>query len=285
MGKGTALGPLQSVTLTLDQVRAGSVPRLPPLDRAAQGYLVRSLPAPMQAALAAESGGMIAVVRARRARRHVDLDMGFDAWHTTIEQSTRERLRAYETRIAAISGGMLAIRRCDTAPAVGAFLDHAARIDTRGHHARLGASLPDDPAFQRQMAALAAHGALRAWRLAVAGEPAAYLYGEVINGIVINRYEGCDPAFAELRPSLVLQWHAIRALFAEAGLRHVDFHDRESEAARCFATGAVPCVDLALLRASFADRVSAAVTNGLGRVGAAAGRTGRGRRGAAEPAA
>jgi len=285
MGKGTVLGPLQPVTLTLDQVLAGRVPRLPPLDRTAQGYLVRSLSASIHAALVAASGGMIGIVRARRARRHVDLGLGFDAWQATIEQGARETIRACEARIAEVSGGALAIQRCDTPDAVTALHDGAARIDLRSHRARLGTGVPDDQAFLRQTAGLAASGALRAWLLAVAGEPAAYLYGEMVNGVVVRRYIGSDPAFAELRPEMVQQWHALRALFADGGLRHFDFHDGDSESARCFATGAVPCADLALLRASLADRVSAMVASGVGQVGAVARQIGRSRRATTGPAA
>jgi hypothetical protein len=256
-------------------VLAGRIPRLPPLDRVAQGCLVRLLPTSVQAPLVAASGGLIAIQRTRRIRRHVDLGMGLEAWQATIEPHVRSTIRACENRIAAVSGDSIAIQRCDTADEVTRFHDDAARIDVRIHHARLGRSLPEDPAFLRHMANLAESGALRAWVLVIAGEPAAYLYCEVANGIVVNLHDAADPAFAEWQRGAVLQWHALRALFAEGGLRHFDFHDRDGECARWFATGAVPCVDLALLRASLANRVSALVANGLGQIGAVAGRLGR----------
>lgn len=261
---------LVRVPLSLDMVLEGRLPVLPPLDRAAHGYTVTSLPEDRRDAMAYAAGGMIAFVRQRYTRYHADLTIGFDAYQEGMSANTRSQLKRKAKKVMAVSGGTLDVRRFGTPDEMTEFHDIARRISLRTYQERLlGAGLPDDAGFLRLMYAGAAAGAVRGWLLYVAGEPAAYLYCPINAGVVHYEFVGHDPAFSDFSPGAVLQMEAMRDLFGEAGLGHFDFTEGEGQHKRQFATGGVACLDMLLLRASLANRLTTVALGGFDRVTAA----------------
>ncbi len=255
---------LVRVPLTLDAARAGTPPRLPPLPREAQGYLVTSLPESLQAETIAASGGMIGFVRQRYTRYFIDLGIGFDAWWQGLSANARQGIKRKAKKIAAHSGGELDVRRFRTADELDAFHAAARGISARTYQERLlGSGLPEGAAFRAEMHALAATGQVRAWLLYLAGEPIAYLYCPVVEGVVIYAHVGHDPAFNELSPGAVLQLEAMRDLFAAGRFARFDFTEGEGQHKRQFATGGIACVDLLLLRPSLANRAILAALGGF----------------------
>ena len=249
---------LVRVALSLDEVLQGRLPVLPPLDRAAHGYSVTSLPAERRDA-AWSAGGMIAHVRQHYPRHYVDLTIGPDAWLATLSGGTRSAMKRKGRRIAEVSGGTLAITRFRTPEEMAAFHDIARRISLRTYQERLlGGGLPDDPAFLHAFYALAAAGATRGWVLHIAGEPAAYLYCPIEAGVVRYDHVGHDPAFSDLSPGSVLLFEAMRDLYREGDLRRFDFTEGDGQHKRSFATHSVACIDMLLLRASLANRATLA---------------------------
>ncbi|OYY89346.1 MAG: GNAT family N-acetyltransferase [Sphingomonas sp. 28-66-16] len=257
---------LVRVPLSLDDAMEGRLPVLPPLDRAAHGYAITSLPADRRDAMAYAGGGMIAFVRQHYTRHYVDLSIGFDAYLAGLSGNTRSSIRRKARKLAEVSGGSLDIRRFRTPDEIAAFHDVARRISLRTYQERLlGGGLPDDEAFLRSMATQAAADSVRAWLLYVAGEPAAYLYCPINGGVVRYDHVGHDPAFNDLSPGGVLQMEAMRDLFAEERLRRFDFTEGDGQHKRQFATGGIGCIDLLLLRASLANRVTTMALGGFDR--------------------
>ena len=248
---------LVPVPVSLDMVLEGRLPLLPSLDRAAHGYAITSLPEDRRDAMAFAGGGMIAHVRQRYTRHYADLTIGFDAYRAALSGNTRSGLKRKAKRVMEVSGGALDIRRFRTPDELTAFHDIARRISLRTYQERLlGGGLPHDPAFLRSMYTLAAAGAVRAWLLYVAGEPAAYLYCPVEAGTVRYDHVGHDPAFNDLSPGAVLMMEAMRDLFAEKGLRRFDFTEGNGQHKASMATHGAKCLDLLLLRASLANRAT-----------------------------
>lgn len=257
---------LVRVPLSLDQVLAGRLPVLPPLERAAHGYSVTSLPEPLRDAMALAARGMIAHVRQRYPRHHIDLAIGHDAYLATLSPSTRSGMKRKAKRVAAVSGGGLMVTRFRTPAELADFHDIARRISERTYQERLlGGGLPDDPEFLRSLYHLAASGAARGWLLHIAGEPAAYLYCPVEAGVVRYDHVGHDPAFSDFSPGGVLLMEALRDLFAEGGLHRFDFTEGDGQHKRSFATHSAACLDLLLLRASLANRATLAALGGFDR--------------------
>ena len=255
---------LVRVPLSLDMVLEGRLPVLPPLDRAAHGYAVTSLPEDRHDAMAFAGGGMIAHVRQRYTRHYADLTIGFDAYRSALSGNTRSGLKRKTRRVIEVSGGKLDIRRFRRPDELTEFHDAARGISLRTYQERLlGGGLPDDAAFLRGMYHLAAADAVRAWLLYIAGEPAAYLYCPVEAMTVRYDHVGHDPAFNDLSPGSVLMLEAMRDLYAEPGLRRFDFTEGDGQHKASFATHGVKCLDMLILRASLANRATTLALGGF----------------------
>ena len=248
---------LVRVPLTLDEALGGRLPVLPPLDRSAHGYQITSLPEDRRDAMVLAGGGMIAFVRQRYTRRYADLTIGFDAWLDAMSSNARSGLKRKAKKVAAVPGGKLDIRRFRTPEEMAAFHDIARRISIRTYQEKLlGDGLPDDSAFLHSMYQLAAADSVRGWLLYIAGEPAAYLYCSIGSGVVRYDHVGHDPAFSDLSPGGVLHMEAMRDLFGEEGLTRFDFTEGDGQHKRQFSTGGIECLDMLLLRASLANRLT-----------------------------
>lgn len=254
------------VPLSLDQVLDGRVPALPPLDRAAHGYAITSLPQDQVGAVARVGGGMIAHVRQCYTRHYADLTIGFEAYRAALSGNTRSGLKRKAKKVMEASGGMLDVRRFRTPDELSQFHAVARGISERTYQEKLlGGGLPEDAAFLQSMYALAAAGAVRAWLLYVGGEPAAYLYCPIEQGIVRYDHVGHDPVYNDLSPGGVLMLEAMGDLYAEPRLRWFDFTEGDGQHKRSFATHGVECLDLLLLRATLTNRATLAALGAFDR--------------------
>ncbi|WP_333571006.1 GNAT family N-acetyltransferase [Sphingomonas sp.] len=244
---------LVRVPLTLAEARQGACPALPPLPPDAQGYLVTSLPDAARAAL--RHAGMLALVRQRYTRFHVDLSLGFDAWFAGLSANTRQGLRRKARRIAA------QVQRFRTPEEMAVFHPLARTLSARTYQERLlGAGLPDDLAGLQR---LAAADAVRAWLLMMGDRPVAYLCCPLVGDTVLYAHVGHDPEVAAHAPGSVLQLEALRDLFAEGRFAWFDFTEGEGQHKRQMASGGVACVDLMLLRPTLANRALIAALAGF----------------------
>lgn len=255
---------LVRVPLTLAEARSGLTPALPPLDRAADGYLVTSLPEDRLAALMDVAGGLLPFVRQRYTRYYLDFAGSYDEWFASLSSNARQGLRRKVKKIAGASGGQLDVRRFGAAEELAAFHPVARAISATTYQERLlGSGLPGDADFLEAMRGLAAMGQVRAWLLSIGGEPAAYLYCPIHGDTVIYAYVGHDPKFNDWSPGAVLQLEAMQDLFGEGRFAAFDFTEGEGQHKRQFATGGVACVDLLLLRPTLANRGLMAALGGF----------------------
>lgn len=248
---------LVRVPLSLDDAIDGELPDLPPLDTAADGWLVTSLPLHHRHALTYAAAPAIAFTRQVYTRRYADLTIGFDAYLDRLSSNTRSAIKRKAKKVAAASGGTLDVRRYSTPAELRDFHEVARTLALATYQEKLmGAGLPDTPDFVQRMYAMAAEGHVRAWLLYVGGAPAAYLYCPVHDGTVIYEYVGHDPRFGDLSVGAVLQVEALRDLFADPACRRFDFTEGDGQHKRQFATGGIDCCDLLLLRATAANRLA-----------------------------
>ncbi|WP_414903158.1 GNAT family N-acetyltransferase [Sphingomonas flavalba] len=265
---------LHRVGVTLAGGLSGAPVPLPPLADA-QGWLVTALPI-IQAETVAP-GGCAVLERQRYARRYVDLDGGFDAYLAGLSQATRASLRRKARRLGNASGGMIAVTAHHDPASIHEFYRKARGISRLTYQERLlYAGLPTDDGFVAGMQRAAAAGELRAWLLHIGERPAAYLYCPAAGDTLLYAHLGHDPAFAALSPGRVLQYCALEALFAERRFARFDFAEGDGQHKRQFATGAVPCVDLLILRRSPANLAMLGLIGGFDRAVALAKRWGAG---------
>ena len=117
---------LVRVSFSLDAVLAPTAPILPPLPDDADGYLVTSLPEPMLGGL--DRHGLLAFVRQRYVRYHVDLVAGEAAWLAGLSGSARSGIKRKAKKLAAANGGVLDIRRYHDVAAFADFLPLARAV-------------------------------------------------------------------------------------------------------------------------------------------------------------
>jgi len=255
---------LVRVALDLDAAIAGRLPDLPMLDRAADGYLVTSLPDARRDALVQAADGMIAFVRQRYTRRYADLTIGFDAYLGQLSGNTRSAIKRKGKKVVQVSGGQLDVRRYTTPEQFAEFHGTARALALGTYQERLmGAGLPDTASFTRRMYAMAATGKVRAWLLFIDGTPAAYLYCPIHGDTALYEFVGHDPQFNDLSVGAVLQVEALRDLAADPAVARFDFTEGDGQHKRQFATGGVECCDLLLLRPTLANRAAVAALAGF----------------------
>lgn len=262
---------LLRVSVDLDDAIAGALPALPPLPPGADGYLVTSLSEGREADLLRTASGLIPQVRQRYTRYHADLTTGFDAFWAGLSGNSRSQLKRKAKRIAELSGCALRVERFADPAALEQFHAIARRVSATTYQETLmGAGLPADAGFVREMLAAAAGNRARGWLLWVGDEPAAYLYGEAAGAVLRYDHVGHDPRFNDLSPGSVLMLEAFRDLMVEARFERFDFTEGEGQHKRQFATRGTPCVDLLLLRPTLANRTAMAALSGFDRLTATA---------------
>lgn len=253
---------LVPVAMSLDDAREGRLPALPPLPGEAQGYVVTSLPEDRLDAMTFSSGGMIGFVRQRYTRYYADLSGTYEGYLASLSSSARQGVKRKAKKVAQASDGKLDVRRFSTPAELQAFHGIARGIAVNTYQEKLmGEGLPGTPEFVQTMLEKAAADQVRAWLLYVGGQPAAYLYCPAAGETLIYEYVGHDPAFNDLSPGAVLQMEAFRELFEDGRFARFDFTEGEGQHKRQFSTDGVACLDLLLLRPSFANR---AATTALG---------------------
>jgi hypothetical protein len=251
--------PLVRCRSSLDDALTASTPRLPSLPDHAAGYQVSALPADAVAPLRASLPHLRPFVRQAYRRHYADLTLGFDAYLAAFSAKTRSTLRRKLRRLEPLD-----VRCFHTPEEMAAFHRDAREVSARSYQEKqLDAGLPDGEAALAQMRALAARDAVRGWILYIEGRPASYLYAPAEGDILVYAHLGYDPAFAAVSPGTVLQFEAMRLLMEEGRFRFFDFTEGDGQHKRLWASGWVACVDLLLLRPTFANLFAGHVLNGF----------------------
>lgn len=194
-------------------------------------------------------------VRSSYPRHYASLDQGFEDYLAGFSAKSRSALKRKRRRLEEGCGGRLDVRMYKRADEAEAFYGHARAISALTYQERLlDAGLP--VGIDRKMRELAARDAVRAWLLLVDGRPVSYLYAPARGDCLLYAHLGYDPAFAELSPGTVLQLAAMQMLMEERRFRCFDFTEGDGQHKRLFATGAIPTVDLLLLRPTVANRAA-----------------------------
>jgi CelD/BcsL family acetyltransferase involved in cellulose biosynthesis len=231
-----------------DRTRSPRLDALPPIADA-DGYLIKSLPAPLDAQSTASRPGWFQRTLREYPRHLVDLTTGYEAYLAKFSGKTRSTLKRKLRKFQELSGGEIDWREYRTPEELASFFPLAQELSAKTYQERLlGAGLPDKPAFKEAALALAAQGAVRAYILFLDKKPVAYLYLPVEDGRVIYAYLGYDPMVGEHSPGTVLQLLSMERLFAEPGLTVFDFTEGAGQHKQLFATHTEQCADVLILR-------------------------------------
>ena len=252
--------------LSLAEALGGGVPALPPLAEDDDGYLVTALPAALAEKLAARHAGLKPFVRQRYRRSYARLDLDFEGYLGAFSAKSRSTCRRKLKRLAERSGGTLDVRCYRSEEEIALFHGHARAVSAKTYQERLlGAGLPDGAEALAQMRALARAGRARGWLLFVGDAPVAYLWAPAEAGCLIYAHLGYDPDLADFSPGTVLQLEAMRQLMAEKAFGLFDFTEGEGQHKSLFATGGIDCIDLLLVRPTFANLLAGYALGGFDR--------------------
>ena len=251
---GTVRRRLLRRRLSLEEALALRTPALPALGAEDDGYLVTALPAALVPQLSAEHPGLRAFIRQRYRRHYARLDLDFDEYLATFSAKSRSTLRRKAKKLAERCGGRLDLRTYRSPEEMERFYADARILSARTYQERLlDGGLPAGGDALGEMRVLAGRGQVRGWLLFLDGRPISYLYAPAEGETLIYAFLGYDPNHAELSPGIVLQLEAMRQLMEEKTFSLFDFTEGDGQHKRQFATDAVDCVDLLLVRRTLAN--------------------------------
>jgi CelD/BcsL family acetyltransferase involved in cellulose biosynthesis len=248
--------------LSLEEALAGAVPTLPVLAEDEHGYLITALPVAQAEALAASQPGLRPFVRQLYRRSYARLNSDFDTYLGGFSAKSRSTCRRKLRKFAEAAGGAIDLRCYRSEEEMLRFQELARAVSARSYQERLlGAGLPDGAEAIGEMRTLARSGRARGWLLFLGDRPVSYLWAPAEGETLIYAHLGYDPDHADLSPGTVLQLEAMRQLMVERAFRLFDFTEGDGQHKRLFATDAVECIDLLLLRPTLGNLVAG---HGLG---------------------
>lgn len=246
---------LQRVPMSLEDALAGTSPLLRPLADEADGYSITSLAVHQLDALVAGHGHLQPFVRQRYARSYADLRQDFEAYWASFSAKTRSTLKRKRRKLEDAAGGALDLRFFHAPVDVDTFYRDARAVSEKTYQERLmGSGFPEGQEAIERLRALAASDSLRGWILYLHGAPSSYLFAPAEGDVLLYSHLGYDPEHAALSPGTVLQVEALRQVMGRDRFALFDFTEGDGQHKRLFGTASVDCVDLLLLRRTFANR-------------------------------
>jgi CelD/BcsL family acetyltransferase involved in cellulose biosynthesis len=216
------------------------------------GVLIRSHPVSERLPRYTTFADALRYVPAQYERFYMDFQGTFDEYLAKFSSKVRANRKREIKKFAELSGGEIDWREYRKPEEVTEFLSLAKELSQKTFQSQLlDAGLPEDEQFQQSLVALAAGDKVRAYLLFLNGKPISFLLTEITGeGILTYRYLGYDPAFRAWSPGTVLHLKAFERLFAEGGLRMLDFTEGEGAHKKFFATASEQCADVYYFRRS-----------------------------------
>ncbi|WP_019611918.1 GNAT family N-acetyltransferase [Thioalkalivibrio sp. AKL7] len=217
--------------------------------------LIRSMPVEAPLPRVSRFRGRLRFVPRQYQRHFIDLTTGWDAYQGRFSAKTRASMRRKVRKLAEASGGAVDWRQYDTPEGIQEFHQLAREVSARTYQERLlDAGLPGGKAFVEQLVERAREGRVRGYLLFLQGQPIAYLYCPIDDGILRYAFLGYLQEHADLSPGTVLQWLVLEALFHEERFALFDFSPGEGAHKSLFGKDSRYCADVYLLRPSWRNR-------------------------------
>ncbi|MBF0623710.1 MAG: GNAT family N-acetyltransferase [Magnetococcales bacterium] len=193
--------------------------------------------------------GRIRYWAARFPRHYVILEGDFQDYLAGFSPKSRATLRRKVRRFRDHGQGDIRWRICAKPDEMAEFHRQARGLSALTYQERLlDAGLPGDDGFLRTLEDQARVGDVRGCLLYDGAQPIAYLLTPRVAGAWLYQHLGYDPAASRWSPGTVLQYLVLEALFEEGQGGWFDFTEGEGAHKRFFATHALDCGNLFLLR-------------------------------------
>jgi len=247
---------LETVSMSLEGLIAGKVPRIEGTMMAGEGLRCLSFPAAFLDRAGQQMPGHVIGGVQSYPRHYIDMRGTFDDYMDRFSGKTRSTLRRKQRKLAELAGGDYEVEEFRDPDGIDRFLAEAIPLSRRTYQARLlDAGLPEGDTARSGARALADADRLRAYLLRIKGKAIAYLYLPIEGETLVYAYLGYDPDHAASSPGTVLQLEALKKLFNENRFRYFDFTEGEGAHKAMFSTGHVPACSFFLLKRSLGNRL------------------------------
>lgn len=216
------------------------------------GALIRSQPVTNRLPCLVRTASAIRYVPQQYNRYYMEFGKTFEQYLQKFSSQTRSKRKKEVRKFAESCGGAVDLREYRTVEEVREFIRLARELSKKTFQEKLlDAGLPSSEEYKNFLLERAATGHIRAYMLFHKDVPASYLLNEVRDpGIVISLYTGYDPQFRAQGAGSIVYYLAFEKLFAEDGLRMLDFTEGEGTHKQFFATGSKQCADIYYFRPS-----------------------------------
>lgn len=214
------------------------------------GVLIRSQPTRSDLPRSSRVPGGLRYVPAQYERYFLEFKSTFEEYLNGFSPKHRKNWKREVRKFTEMSGGKLEFRAYRTPDEVAEFLSISRELSKKTFQERLlDAGLPSSAEYRSEQLELARQDRIRAYLLFHEGKAVSYLLTEIGEpGILIYRYLGYDPEYRASSPGSVLHYLALERLFAEGGLRLLDFTEGEGIHKRLMSTGSCHCADIYFFR-------------------------------------
>jgi hypothetical protein len=180
---------------------------------------------------------------------YTDLRGGPDTAFKWMSSKTRSTLTRKVRRYGEFCGGDIHWAMYMTPGEMVTYHRLARVVAEKSYQERLfDCGLPDTEEFRTKMLDLASRNLVRGFLLFHGDQPIAYLYTPAPDGFLVYEYLGYDPKYADQSPGTVLQYLALKELFAEQRFPLFYWSYGDSQTKRLFATGEVLAADIYYFR-------------------------------------
>lgn len=223
----------------------------------ADGVLIRSQPITNRLPRLTSYSTAIRYVPAQYQRFYVEVENSFPDYLKKFSSHSRSNRKREVKKFSDLCGGALDYREYRKPHEVEEFMILAQELSRKTFQERLlDAGLPQGDAYRNSIVKLAEDDRIRAYLLFYGGRAVSYLIGEIRRpGVLLILYMGYDPELRSWSPGTVLNYKAVESVFAEKGLRMIDFTEGEGKHKQYFATASTLCADVYFFRRSIRNRL------------------------------
>jgi hypothetical protein len=173
---------------------------------------------------------------------YVDLSGNFDSYLNHFSSKSRSLLKRKIRKLSEAVGGTISWAEYRTSSEIRKFYELARQVSILTYQENLlGAGLPKNEQFQKEMIEAADRNEARGFLLFMDKKPIAFLYNSAKDGILFYDHVGYDPDYKMLSPGTVLLYLALKSLFDQKQFRIFDFTEGEGQHKELFATHFKEC--------------------------------------------
>jgi L-rhamnose mutarotase len=220
-----------------------------PLQDHIDGFLIQSLPVAKEQPRIRWYADLIVYVPYQYSHCYINLQQSFEDYMAKFSSKSRSTIKRKIRKFAKYCEGTIEWRSYRTDEELRVFHKLGRQVSVKTYQEKLlDAGLPDSKEFYEKMVDLAKSDNVRGYLIFYHGNPIAYLYCPVEDGVMLYEYLGYDPEYQKWSVGTILQWLALEEIFAEERFKIFDFTEGQDPQKKLLATDSVQSADVFFIR-------------------------------------